>query len=60
MDTVVSMKLPLWAQVQVERALDELKPGSITIHTNGTQIQQVEVRLMHKEPKEQRLGHMEF
>lgn len=54
------MKLPLWAQVQLERALDELKPGAITIHTNGTVVQQVEVRLCHKEPKEQRPGHLEF
>lgn len=54
------MKLPLWAQVQVERALDELKPGQIVIHTDGTSVRMVVPQLQYKEPKDQRLGHLEF
>ena len=45
------MKLPLWAQVQVERALDELKPGQIVIHTDGTSVRMVVPQLQYKEPK---------
>lgn len=54
------MKLPLWAQVQVERFLDELKEGSVTIQFDGTAVRKVKVEVFHKEPKDQRLGHLEF
>ena len=54
------VKLPLWAQVQVERALDELKPGQIVIHTDGTSVRMVVPQLQYKEPKDQRPGHLEF
>lgn len=54
------MKLPLWAQVQVERALDELKPGQIVIHTDGTSVRMVVPQLQYKEPKDQRPGQLEF
>lgn len=54
------MKLPLWAQVQVERFLDELKAGSVTIHTDGTAVRQVEVKLCHKPPVERPAGMTEY
>ena len=54
------MKLPLWAQVQVERFLDELKAGSVTIHTDGTAVRQVEVKLCHKPPVERPQGMTEY
>ena len=46
------MKLPLWAQAAVERWLDELKPGSVTIHFDGTAVRQVEPRWVIREPKD--------
>lgn len=54
------MKLPLWAQVQVERFLDELRPGSVTIHTDGGNVRQVEVRVLHKQPIERPQGMTEY
>lgn len=54
------MKLPLWAQVQVERALDELKPGTVEIMFDGIAVREVKVRFNYREPKDQRPGHLEF
>ena len=52
------------AQAVIERLyaplLDELKPGQIVIHTDGTSVRMVVPQLQYKEPKDQRPGHLEF
>ncbi len=54
------MKLPLWAQVQVERALDELKDGSVTILFDDKAVRKVRVEIFHKEPTQRSHGMTEY
>lgn len=54
------MKLPLWAQVQVERALDELRAGQIVIHTDGKAVRMVVPQLQYKAPEERPQGMTEY
>jgi len=54
------MKLPLWVQVKVERFLDEQLPGSITLHTDGMKIRQVERKMIEREPPEGKPGMQEY
>lgn len=46
------MKLPLWAQAAVERWLDRLTPGSVTINFDGQAVRLVEVKEQIREPKD--------
>lgn len=54
------MKLPLWAQVQVERALDELKPGCVEIHFNGTGEIKIKTQITFTKPTDRPAGMTEY